>query len=242
MIFPEGQNWTPGRRAGYIRRLRERGELARARRAEQLRNVLPPKTRGAWAARAARPEADVMVLAHVGLARLSTPRMVWEALPFGDRPFLVKTWTYAAANVPLEAEAFGAVARRPLGRGRRLGRGERRALPARARARARGGHDPMRDARTFLVVGGVVALVAVGALAATLAGGGDDTANGSVPVEDVGQLTGSWLVVNDASAPADTLGTVRLVFSADGRLIAQTGCNGVRARCRWRTACSSPAR
>ena len=24
-----------------------------------------------------------------------------------DRPFLVKTWTYAAADVPLEAEAFG---------------------------------------------------------------------------------------------------------------------------------------
>jgi 1-acyl-sn-glycerol-3-phosphate acyltransferase len=107
VIFPEGQNWTPGRRAGYIRRLRERGDLARARRAEALRNVLPPKSRGAWAARSARPEADVMVLAHAGLARLSTPRMVWEALPFDDRPFLVKTWTYAAATVPLEAEAFG---------------------------------------------------------------------------------------------------------------------------------------
>ncbi|HEU5241668.1 MAG TPA: 1-acyl-sn-glycerol-3-phosphate acyltransferase [Ornithinibacter sp.] len=108
VIFPEGQNWTPGRRAGIIRRLRERGELARARRAEELRNVLPPKTRGAWAARAARPGADVMVLAHVGLARLSTPQMVWEALPFTDRPLLVKTWTYAAADVPLEAEAFAA--------------------------------------------------------------------------------------------------------------------------------------
>ena len=47
-----------------------------------------------------------MVLAHAGLARLSTPRMVWDALPFDDRPFLVKTWTYAAATVPLEAEAF----------------------------------------------------------------------------------------------------------------------------------------
>jgi len=108
VIFPEGKNWTPGRRAGYIRRLRERGDLARARRAEELRNVLPPKTRGAWAARAARPGADVMVLAHVGLARLSTPRMIWDALPFTDRPFLVKTWTYAAADVPLEAGAFAA--------------------------------------------------------------------------------------------------------------------------------------
>lgn len=89
----------------------------------------------------------------------------------------------------------------------------------------------MRDARTFLVVGGVVALVALGALAATLAGGaGEDSANGSVPVDDVGQLAGSWLVVNDASAPAVTIGTVRLAFSDEGRVTAQTGCNGVRGQ------------
>ena len=49
VIFPEGQNWTPGRRAGLIRRLRQRGSVARARRAEELRNVLPPRSRGAWA-------------------------------------------------------------------------------------------------------------------------------------------------------------------------------------------------
>ena len=88
----------------------------------------------------------------------------------------------------------------------------------------------MRDIRTFLVVGGVVALVAVGALAASVAGGGGDSANGSVPVDDVGQLAGSWLVVNDASAPAVTIGAVRLDFSDDGRLTAQTGCNGLRGQ------------
>lgn len=90
----------------------------------------------------------------------------------------------------------------------------------------------MRDARTFLLVGGVVALVAVGAIAATLAGGGggDDSANGSVPVESLAQLTGSWVAVNDVSAPALVLGTVRLDFSDDGRVTAQTGCNGVRGQ------------
>ncbi|GAA4404276.1 hypothetical protein GCM10023168_16700 [Fodinibacter luteus] len=106
VIFPEGQNWTPLRRAGMIRRMRERGEHARASRAEELRHVLPPRARGAWAARSARPEADVMVLAHVGLARLSSARMIWEALPFTGRPFLVKTWTYAADTVPSEPGAF----------------------------------------------------------------------------------------------------------------------------------------
>lgn len=108
LIFPEGQNWTPTRRSGLIRRLRQRGDLARARRAEALRNVLPPKSRGAWAARTARPAADVMVLAHAGFGSLHTPRRVFDALPFTDRPFRVKTWTYAADTVPMEPVAFAA--------------------------------------------------------------------------------------------------------------------------------------
>ena len=92
----------------------------------------------------------------------------------------------------------------------------------------------MSDARTFLAVGGVLALVAAGALAATLAGGGtsgtggDDSANGSVPVEGFATLNGGWTAVNDGSAPAPVQGTVRLVFG-DGRVFAETGCNTVRA-------------
>ena len=108
LIFPEGQNWSPSRRQRLIERLRQRGEEARARRAEELTNVLPPMTRGAWAARSSRPDADVMVLAHAGLGRLTNARLIWAALPFTDRPFLVKTWTWAAADVPDEEEAFSA--------------------------------------------------------------------------------------------------------------------------------------
>lgn len=108
LIFPEGQNWSPSRRRRIIERLRQRGDEARARRAQQLRHVLPPMARGAWAARSASPDADVMVIAHAGLGRLSTVRLVWAALPFSDRPFLVKTWTYAAADLPDEQEEFAA--------------------------------------------------------------------------------------------------------------------------------------
>ena len=68
--------------------------------------MLPPRTKGAWAARSARPAADVMVLAHVGLDQLASPRMIWDALPFHDRPFVVRTWTYAADTVPTEPVAF----------------------------------------------------------------------------------------------------------------------------------------
>jgi heat shock protein HslJ len=81
--------------------------------------------------------------------------------------------------------------------------------------------------RTVVVVGAVVALVALGTLAATLARGGDDTANGSVPVRGLEDLEGSWVVVNDVAAPAPVVGTVRLDFTADGRVSAATGCNAV---------------
>ncbi|MBR7744263.1 1-acyl-sn-glycerol-3-phosphate acyltransferase [Phycicoccus sp. BSK3Z-2] len=107
LLFPEGQNWTPGRRLRVIERLRAKGDGERAERAERLRNVLPPKARGAWEARAARPGADVMVVAHAGFGDLSTARLVWEAVPFHGRDFRVRTWTYPAQDVPDEPEAFG---------------------------------------------------------------------------------------------------------------------------------------
>ena len=88
----------------------------------------------------------------------------------------------------------------------------------------------MSGVRTVVVVGGVVALVALGAVAASVAGGGDDNANGSVAVKGLDQLVGSWAVVNDGSAPAPVVGTVRLEFGADGRVVADTGCNGLRGR------------
>lgn len=107
LLFPEGENWSPTRRRRLISRLRSRGDGARARRAEELRNVLPPKTRGVVAALTARPDADVMIVAHAGFGRLTSPREIYAALPFRDRPFLVKTWTYAAEQIPEDPDGIG---------------------------------------------------------------------------------------------------------------------------------------
>ncbi|MEO7070724.1 MAG: 1-acyl-sn-glycerol-3-phosphate acyltransferase [Nostocoides sp.] len=106
LIFPEGENWSPNRRRHLITRLRSRGEAARARRAEQLRNVLPPRTGGAVAALTARPDADVMIVAHAGFGRLTSPKDIYAAIPFRDRPFLVRTWTYAADQVPTDPDGI----------------------------------------------------------------------------------------------------------------------------------------
>jgi len=83
----------------------------------------------------------------------------------------------------------------------------------------------VRRARTVAMVGGVVALAVLGAVAASVAGGrGEDSANGSVPVRDLDELAGAWVAVNDTTTPAPLEGTVRLVFEG-GRVFAETGCN-----------------
>jgi heat shock protein HslJ len=73
------------------------------------------------------------------------------------------------------------------------------------------------------VLGGVVAVVAAGALAFSLLGD-DDNANGGTPVSSASELEGVWTVTNATSAPAPVVGTVRLTFE-DGRVVAETGCN-----------------
>jgi len=108
LLFPEGQNWSPRRRRKVIEVLRERGERLRAARAARLRHVLPAKTRGPVACLTARPDADVMIVAHAGFEQLTTLRAIYDAVPFGDRPFLVKTWTYAAADLPEGGPAVAA--------------------------------------------------------------------------------------------------------------------------------------
>lgn len=107
LIFPEGQNWSPSRRAGLIERWRRTGREPLADRATELWNVLPPKAAGAGAAAGARPDADIMVIAHAGFERLTGPAEIWDAVPFDKRPFLVRAWTYGADEVPRSPEAFG---------------------------------------------------------------------------------------------------------------------------------------
>lgn len=102
LLFPEGQNWTPTRRHKLIERLRAGGHRARLRQAERLRRVLPPKSKGVIATLTARPDADVMIIAHAGMGDLNGPRAIYDAIPF-EQAFLVRTWTYAAEDVPRDA-------------------------------------------------------------------------------------------------------------------------------------------
>lgn len=83
--------------------------------------------------------------------------------------------------------------------------------------------------RTLFTLGGAFAAVAVAvavgvAVATTLGNGGDETANGNVPVEDRASLDGSWRAVNSVGSPQEVVSVVRLRFDG-GRLVVETGCN-----------------
>ena len=104
VIFPEGGNFTPHRRLSAIARLRARGLADMAKRAEHLRNVLPPKPAGLIAAIDAAPDSGVIFVAHTGLDRMVTVGDVWRELPM-DKRLIMRFWSVEPEDVPAgEAE------------------------------------------------------------------------------------------------------------------------------------------
>jgi 1-acyl-sn-glycerol-3-phosphate acyltransferase len=102
LIFPEGRNWTPHRYRRALDRLRAGARHFGLAAADAARhpNVLPPRPAGVLATLAARPDLDVVVIAHTGLEDLVTPALVWRALPLWSRPMTIRWWREDARSVP----------------------------------------------------------------------------------------------------------------------------------------------
>lgn len=81
VIFPEGGNFTEKRRIKMIERLLLGGSEAAAKQAQELRNVLPPRTAGTLAAFGAAPAADAVFVAHTGIDKIAGIGDLWTALP-----------------------------------------------------------------------------------------------------------------------------------------------------------------
>ena len=101
LLFPEGGNFTEGRRRRAIDRLHMKGMLPQADAAEAMRHVLPPRTGGVAAALSAAPHADVVFVAHTGLEHLSTPADLWDGLPM-DATVRMRWEFVPASEVPRE--------------------------------------------------------------------------------------------------------------------------------------------
>jgi 1-acyl-sn-glycerol-3-phosphate acyltransferase len=104
VIFPEGGNFTEHRRKRAIERLRRKGLIDEAERAEQLRHVMAPKPGGVLAALTNARDADVVFVAHTGVEHMTTVLDVWRELPM-DREIEMRWWIVPAAEVPADREA-----------------------------------------------------------------------------------------------------------------------------------------
>ena len=76
LIYPEGTRFTPARHAREVARVAER-DPDLARRAERLRNLLPPKPAGVGALLDGAPDADVLMVAHSGFEGLRLISDIW---------------------------------------------------------------------------------------------------------------------------------------------------------------------
>lgn len=100
VIFPEGANYTEGRRARAIQKLVEMGRPDLAERAEELKQTLPPRSLGVMTALAAAPvETDVFLVGHAGLETFITAGDIWRAMPM-DTEVEVKIWHVRAEEIP----------------------------------------------------------------------------------------------------------------------------------------------
>lgn len=99
VIFPEGGNFTAGRRDRAIARLRTLGLERMAERAERMTHVLAPRPGGVLAALEAAPEADVLVVAHTGLDHLVTVSDLWRSLPM-DKQITMRWWEVSRDDIP----------------------------------------------------------------------------------------------------------------------------------------------
>jgi 1-acyl-sn-glycerol-3-phosphate acyltransferase len=103
VLFPEGGNFTARRRARAIQRLRRKGLMAEAEKAEAMRNVLPPRPGGVLAVLENADEADVVWVAHTGTDHLLSVSDVWAALPM-DIEILMRWWLVPSGGVPSDPE------------------------------------------------------------------------------------------------------------------------------------------
>lgn len=100
VIFPEGANYTEKRYLRALEKLRETGRPDLAERAAELKNTLPPRSRGVMAALAAAPEpSDVFFVGHAGLETFATWGDIWRGMPM-DTTVAVNTWHWPAEDIP----------------------------------------------------------------------------------------------------------------------------------------------
>jgi 1-acyl-sn-glycerol-3-phosphate acyltransferase len=105
LIYPEGTRFTAAKRDRACDRL-ARTDPERGRRARSLRHVLPPRYGGPLALLDARPDADVIFLAHAGFDGAASFASIWSGDLVG-KTIHVRFWRVAAEQIPADPRARG---------------------------------------------------------------------------------------------------------------------------------------
>ncbi len=103
VLFPEGGNFTIGRRERAISRLETQGKQDQVSWAQRMPNLMAPKPGGAMAAMRGAPEAEVVFVAHSGLEDLTSLSDIWDALPL-ERTLKAHYWRTTPEERPSEPE------------------------------------------------------------------------------------------------------------------------------------------
>jgi 1-acyl-sn-glycerol-3-phosphate acyltransferase len=104
VIFPEGANYSEKRAKRSIEKLREMGRPDLVERALELKNTLPPRSKGVMAAIvAAPPGTDIFFVGHAGLETFVTPGDIWRGIPL-DTKVAVRVWYYPSDRIPPPAQ------------------------------------------------------------------------------------------------------------------------------------------
>lgn len=102
-IFPEGTYSTPSTRRRVLASLERAGEIKALQRAKRMATLLPPKPAGALAMLRGRPDADVVIVGHVGLEGVAELKGLRQRLPL-SHPVVIRWWVHRRADLPTTEE------------------------------------------------------------------------------------------------------------------------------------------
>lgn len=103
VVFPEGTFRTPERFERALARI-ALNDPRRAERVNELRHLLPARGGGTLAMLEGAPDADIVVLTHVGFEKFHTFKEILAHIPF-DRDIQIGVWRIARSEVPTDPDA-----------------------------------------------------------------------------------------------------------------------------------------
>jgi 1-acyl-sn-glycerol-3-phosphate acyltransferase len=104
VIFPEGTRANDTKRLRALKKISERSP-ERAERLSGLSHLLPPKAAGASALLEAVPDADVVLMWHVGFEGLDTFKGIFRRLTYAEPDAVVVIESIKRSTIP-KGDAF----------------------------------------------------------------------------------------------------------------------------------------